>query len=458
MTDGTPPGAANRSDTALRLTAATVALVLAVAAFALRSTISPRFQAVLGIICFIAIVAAFSSNLRAVNWRTVAWGMALQLGFALFILKFEIAGVRPGYLFFSKVADLVRQFLEFTNAGSRFVFGALADQVAMDKVFGAGNGFVFAFTALPTIIFVSSFFTVLYYFGILQFVVKLFARAMMFAMRTSGAETLSAAANVFMGQTEAPIIVKPYVPSMTQSELLAMMVGGMATISGGVMAVYIALGADAVAILTTSVMAAPCGLYLSKILYPETEEPVTRGDVKVAVERQHKNAIDAAAAGASDGMMLAINVAAMLIAFLAFIALFDYVLGALSGPLGITPALSLSRVFGWLFSPVAVLMGVPAADVPAIGDLLGTKLVANEFVAYVKLTAEYRPVISERSLTLATYALTGFANFASIGIQLGGIGAMAPTRRGDLARLGSRALFAGFIATLINASIAAALL
>ncbi|OFW11763.1 MAG: hypothetical protein A3H96_24695 [Acidobacteria bacterium RIFCSPLOWO2_02_FULL_67_36] len=418
----------------------------------MRGTLNPRVQAVLGIICFISVVAAFSRDLRAVSWRTVGWGMALQLGLALFILKLEIGGVRPGFVFFSKVADIVKRFLEFTNAGSQFVFGALANQGAMDTVFGQGQGFVFAFTALPTIIFVSSFFTVLYYFGVLQFIVKLFARAMMFAMRTSGAETLSAVANVFMGQTEAPIIVKPYISSMTQSELLALMVGGMATISGGVMAVYIALGADPVAILTTSVMAAPCGLYLSKILYPELEEPATRGEVKIAVEKIHKNAIDAASGGASDGMTLAINVAAMLIAFLAFIALFDYLLGL------INPQLTLARVFAVIFAPVAVLMGVPAQDVPAVGDLLGTKLVANEFVAYVKLTTQYQGVISPRSYTLATYALTGFANFASIGIQLGGIGGMAPTRRGDLARLGSRALLAGFIATLINASIAAALL
>ncbi len=449
---GGSAGPAPAGDRNLRIAAGALALLLAATAFLVRNTINPRVQAVAGIICFIAIIAACSRNLRAVSWRTVGWGIALQLGLALVILKLQIGGVRPGYLFFSKVADLVKRFLEFTNAGSQFVFGQLANQASMDKVFGTGQGFVFAFTALPTIIFVSSFFTVLYYFGILQFVVKMFARGMMFAMRTSGAETLSAAANVFMGQTEAPIIVKPYVPSMTQSELLALMVGGMATISGGVMAVYIALGADPVAILTTSVMAAPCGLYLSKILYPETEEPVTRGQVKVAVERHHTNVIDAASAGASDGTLLAINVAAMLIAFLAFIALFDYLLGL------VNPQLSLARVFAWIFAPVAVLMGVPPADVPAIGDLLGTKLVANEFVAYVKLTGEYRGVISPRSYTLATYALTGFANFASIGIQLGGIGGMAPTRRGDLARLGTRALLAGFIATLINASIAAALL
>jgi CNT family concentrative nucleoside transporter len=444
----TPPPA----DRSLRLAAGVLAVALAGAAFFFRYSINPRVQALLGIVCFIAVIAACSNNLRAVNWRTVVWGMVLQVGLAVLILKLEIGGVRPGYVFFSKIAAAVKQFLEFTSAGSIFVFGQLANQPAMDKVLGPGQGFVFAFTALTTIIFVSSFFTVLYYFGVLQFIVKIFAKGMMFAMRTSGAETLSAAANVFMGQTEAPIIVKPYVPLMTQSELLAMMVGGMATISGGVMAVYISLGADPVAILTTSVMAAPCGLYLSKILYPEVEEPATRGEVKVAVERQHTNVIDAAAAGASDGTQLAINVAAMLIAFLAFIAMFDYILGS------IRDGLSLARIFAGLFAPVAVLMGVPPEDVPMIGDLLGTKLVANEFVAYIKLTQEYRGVLSDRSYTLATYALTGFANFASIGIQLGGIGAMAPSRRGDLATLGSRALLAGFIATLINASIAAALL
>src|SRR5215208_2036731 len=397
-----------RSDLSLRLIAGAIALLLAIAAFLLRHTISPRLQAVAGIICFLSVIAAASRDLRAVSWRTVGWGMGLQVGLALLILKLEINGVRPGFLFFSKVAGIVKQFLEFTNAGSQFVFGVLANQPAMDKAFGPGQGFVFAFTALPTIIFVSSFFTVLYYFGILQFIVKLFARAMMLAMRTSGAETLSAAANVFMGQTEAPIIVKPYVPAMTQSELLALMVGGMATISGGVMAVYIALGADPIAILTTSVMAAPCGLYLSKLLVPETEEPETRGDVKVVVEKQHANVIDAAAAGASDGTMLAINVAAMLIAFLAFIAMFDYLLSLIS------PGLSLARVFAVLFAPVAILMGTPAADVAPMADLLGTKLVANEFVAFVKLTSQYKAVMSERAYVLATFALTGFANLGSI--------------------------------------------
>ena len=383
------------SNRSLQLAAAAIALVLGVLAYVSQDVLDGRIQGAIGAVCFIAIVAAASSNLRAVNWRTVGWGIALQLLLAFFILKLEVNGVRPGYELFSAVGRGVTRFLEFTNLGSQFVFGDLANQQVLGKVLP--HGFVFAFTALPTIIFVSSFFTVLYYFGVLQFVVAMMARAMMYLMRTSGAETLSAAANVFMGQTEAPIIVKPYVPRMTQSELLAMMVGGMATISGGVMAVYIGLGADPIAILTTSVMAAPCGLYLSKILLPELERPETQGRVKTAVERHHVNVIDAAAAGASDGLTLALNVAAMLIAFLAFIALFDFVLGA------VRPGLTLASVFAVVFSPAAVLMGVPRADVPAIADLLGTKLVATEFVSFIKLTTQYRDTLSPRSYTLATY-------------------------------------------------------
>ncbi len=447
------------SDRPLRAAALTLAMLLALVVNLSAGSLDPRVQAGLGVAGFIALVAGFSTNLRAVSWRTVLWGIGLQVGLALFILRFSIAGRRPGYELFQGIAGLVRQFLEFTNAGSQFVFGPLADQAVMSKVFP--NGFVFAFTALPTVIFVSSFFTVLYYFGVLQFVVRLMAKAMMRVMGTSGAETLSAAANVFMGQTEAPIIVKPYVPHMTTSELLALMIGGLATISGGVMAVYIALGADPVAILTTSVMAAPCGLYLSKILIPETEQPATRGAVTLEVKREHVNVVDAAAAGASDGTKLAINIAAMLIAFLAFIAFFDYLLALI--PVQFTSwiapgPLSLSKLFAFGFSPVATMMGVVPKDVGGVADLLGTKLVANEFVAYVKLTTEYRTVLEPRSYSLATYALTGFANFGSIGILLGGVGGMAPERRGDIARLGARALLGGFVATLINASIAAALL
>jgi CNT family concentrative nucleoside transporter len=404
----------------------------------------------LGAISFIALAAALSPDLRQVEWRTVLWGLVIQVGLAFFILELSIGGWRPGYALFGAVAAGAGKFLQFTSAGSEFVFGGLANQETMSKVFP--GGFVFAFMGLPAIIFVSSFFSILYYLGILQFVVRVTARLMVRLMRTSGAETLSAVANVFMGQTEAPLIVRPYVERMTPSELLAIMVGGLATISGGMMAVYISLGADPVAILTTSAMAAPAGLYLAKILLPEIGQPETRGTSGSTTKSTHANVVDAAAAGASDGMMLAINVAAMLIAFLSLLALVDYLLGLLS------TGLSLSVIFSKVFAPAALLVGVPPADVPVMADLLGTKLVANEFVAYVKLTSEYKDVVTPRTLSLATFALTGFANFGSIGILLGGLGAMAPSRRGDLARLGGRALFAGFLATMINAAIASTLL
>lgn len=438
------------SPLSLRIAAAVIALAAGLTAFLVSGTVPAAVRGSIGVVGFLAAVAAFSTDLRAVSWRTVGWGLALQVGLALLILRFQIGDRRPVYEVFEAVADGVRQFLSLTNAGTQMVFGGLADPAAME---GAGFpvGFVFAFQGLPVIIFVSSFFTLLYYFGILQFVVRLMARLMMVLMRTSGAETLSAAANVFMGQTEAPLIVKPYVARMTQSELLTMMVGGMATIAGSVMAIYIALGADPVAILTTSVMAAPCGLYLSKILLPETGQPETIQHTETTTEKSHANAVDAIAAGASEGTILAINVAAMLIAFLAFLALVDFALGA------VFPGLSLARIFAVVFAPAAIMMGVPMAEVPIVADLLGTKLVANEFVAYLKLTTEYSG-ISRESLVLSTYALTGFANIGSIGILIGGIGGMAPTRRGDLARLGGKALLGGFVATMINASIAAMLL
>jgi CNT family concentrative nucleoside transporter len=435
-----------------RLGLLVLTVLLGVVGYLVAPVLGVRVQAGLGVVAFLSLIAACSTNLAAVNWRTVGAGFALQVALALFILRLEIGGYRPGYELFATIATMVARFLDFSSAGASFVFGVLANQQAMGEVFGPANGFVFAFVALPTVIFISSVFTALYYLGVLQWVVKLMARVMMRLLGTSGAETLSAAANVFMGQTEAPIIVKPYIPTMTRSELLAMMVGGMATISGGVMAVYIALGADPIAILTTSVMAAPCGLYLAKILLPETEQPVTRGEVRVEVESTNANIVDAVATGASEGMHLAVNIAAMLIAFLALIAFADGVLSLVSADL------TLSRVFGWVFAPVAMLMGVRPADVPAVADLLGTKLVANEFVAYVKLTSEYRAQLDPRSYTLATFALTGFANFGSIGIMLGGLGGMAPSRRGDLARLGGRALLGGFVATLLNASLAALLI
>ena len=434
----------------LRAGAALVAIALAMTAFAFQESLPGRLRALMGIAAFILTAVACSANVAAIRWRTVAWGFGLQVLLALVILKLTVGGVRPGYAAFSVLAAVVTRFLEFTSAGSEFVFGALADPEAMGALFP--NGLVLAFSALPIIIFASSVFTVLYHLGVLQAVVRLVARAMMPLLGTSGAETLSAAANVFMGQTEAPIIVRPYIRRMTQSELLALMTGGMATIAGSVFAIYVALGADPVAMLTTSVMAAPCGLYLAKILLPETGRPVTAGRVAVNPEREHVNVVDAAAGGASNGMYLAFNVAAMLIAFLAFIAMFDYALGF------IRPGLSMAGIFAVLFAPVAALIGVPSGDVAVVADLLGTKLVTNEFVAYVKLGGEYADTISDRARTLTAYALTGFANFGSIGIVIGGIGSMAPDRRADLARLSARALLAGFTATLINASIAAVLL
>lgn len=453
QTDTTqPPAPPPLSPTPLswRLGIVAGVVLLGLLALLLDSLIGPRGRAVLGIFCFIGLAAVFSSNLRAVNWRTLGWGLALQVLLALFIMTLKIGDVRPGHELFRTIGDGVKKFLEFTNAGSQFVFGVLADPDAMGKVHKKG-AFVFATSALPTIIFVSSFFTILYYLGVLQFIVRLLARGMMYLMGTSGAETLSSAANVFMGQTEAPLIVKPYVNDMTDSELLALMVGGMATISGGLMAVYIGMGAPPVAILATSVMAAPCGLYLAKLLLPETSVPKTRGDVHTVIENPHRNVIEAAAAGASDGMMLAINVAAMLIAFLALLAMVDFLLQKTY------PPLSLKNIFGFVFTPVAFLMGVEQADLGKVGDLLGLKLVANEFVAYAQLTETYRGQLSPRSVRLATFALTGFANFASIGIQIGGIGAIAPSRKADLARLGPRALFAGFLTTLVNASLAGVL-
>ncbi len=422
-------------------------ILLGLFAFLTEGRIGSRAQAACGVVCFIGLAALCSSNLRAVNPRTLIWGFVLQLSLALFVTQLEY-----GRILFQNIGAGVKQFLSFTEKGAYFVFGELANPSKMNEVFGEKKGFIFAFSALPTIIFVSSFFSVLYYFGVLQLVVAVVARVMRYLMRTSGAETVSVTANVFMGQTEAPLIVKPYVARMTRSELLALMVGGMAHISGGLMAVYIGMGADPVAILTTSIMASPCSLYMAKLVLPETETPETTGNVKTVADQGHANVIDAAASGASEGMKLALNVAAMLIAFIALIALVNALLGLLPGDV------SLSKIFSAIFAPVAVLMGVTGDDVPRVADLLGTKLVLNEFVAFTSYQEKYAAVMSPEARILTTYALTGFANFASIGIQLGGIGGIAPERRHDLARLGWRALFVGFLVTLVNASLAALLM
>lgn len=437
-----------------------------------------RLQAGCGVVCLILVVAGFSRNLRQVNWKTIFWGIVLQLGLALLILKVQWTwgeNTYSVYEFFRRLGSAIQQFLEFTTAGTRFVFGVLADRETLAKVFGPNNSVILAFGVLPTIIFASCFFSLLYYMRVLQFFVTIFAKSMMYAMRTSGAETLSAVANVFLGQTEAPLIVKPYISRMTQSELLALMVGGMATISGGIMAVYIQMGADPVGILVTSVMAAPCGMYLSKLLWPETETPATMGNADAPVEVPFCNAVDAISAGASDGMKLMINVMAMLVAFLALLAMVNYLLdftyvsifsdstrAEWLAKYGIVK-FDLTYLFSKLFAPMAFLIGVTGEDISRVADLLGIKLVGNEFLAYAKLTSEYHyqtglSPISHRSYILATFALTGFANFGSVGIQLGGIGALAESRRGDLARLGMKALFLGFIATLINAAVAGMLM
>jgi CNT family concentrative nucleoside transporter len=421
-------------------------LVLGLMAYALRDIIGLRGQAFFGIFCFFGLVAMFSSNLRAVNWKTIGWGVALQGILALLVLKVQMV-----HDAFEAVKGVVVHFIGFSDKGAEFVFGNLArpGDIALNP--GKEFLFMFAFKVLPPILFLSAFFTVLYHYRILQLIVKLMARVMVYLMGTSGAETLSVSANVFMGQTEAPLVVKPYVPRMTSSELFALMTSGFAHISGGMMVVYITYGADPVAVLTTCIMACPCSLYLSKLFMPEVGRPETAGTVHTHNEKSpYVNGIDAAAAGTTDGLKLALNVAAMLIVFTAFVAMFDFVLGK------ITPGLSLTTLFGWIFSPAAFLMGVDLADVAHVGSLLGAKLSINEHYAYLmmkgwKATPDF---MTARSYTLAAFALTGFANFASVGIQLGGIGAIAPERRQDLARLGLRALFVGFTATLLNAAIA----
>ena len=440
-----------RADTRrLRALCAGGALLGAAAVLLLLDVLPGRVRALIGVVCFIAALVSCSSDIRAIRWRTVGWGIGLQLLLAVLILRLEVGGVRPGFELFSALAAAATRMFSFTDAGTRLVFGVLADPETLGRVFP--DGLIFAFTGLPIVIFASALSAVLYHLGVLQFVVALMARLMMPLMRTSGAETLSVAANVFVGQTEAPLVVKPYVAGMTRSELLTLMTGGLATIAGSVLGVYLTLGADPVALLATSVMAAPCSLYVAKILMPETEQSATAGVAVMAGRGGHANVIDAAAGGAIDGMRIVLNIAAMLIAFLALIAMVDFGLGLLH------PSLSLARVGTVVFTPVAALVGMPAADVPALADLLGTKLVANEFVAYVKFAEEYEAVLGERSRMLATFALTGFANVGSIGILLGGIGAIAPERRAELASLSLRALLGGFTATLINAALAALLL
>jgi CNT family concentrative nucleoside transporter len=412
----------------------------------------PRLQPLVGLIVIMAMAYSLSTNRRAIDRRTVAWGLALQIVFALLVLKTAI-----GQAIFQRLGAAINRLLDFAFVGSDFVFGPMGNKEVwprvMNAVLGAEGaaryGVVFAFQVLPTIIFIAALFAILYYFGVMQVIVRLFAVMMRRVMRASGAESLNVAASIFMGQTEAPLTIRPFLPRMTESELMTVMTSGMAHISGGIMAAYILFGIEAKHLLTAVIMTAPGTLMMAKIIVPETEEPDTMGSVKLHIERTDVNVIDAAGRGTSEGLSLALNVGAMLISFLALVALVNAMLG-LAG-------LSLQQIFGWVFAPIAWSMGVPWQDAPTIGNLLGTRMALNEFVAYSQL-GPLKASLDPRSFTIATFALCGFANFSSIGIQIGGIGALAPNRRHDLARLGLRAMLAGTLANFVTATIAGFLL
>ncbi len=424
-----------------------------------------RLQGLLGIITIFGLALLMSNNRKAINLRLIGCGFLLQLLLAIFILKVEV-----GQQLFKAVGEGITALLHFSDEGAGFVFGPLGKySPKMVELFGAEGTYIFAFRVVPTIIFVSSLVSISYYLGIMQKVVQIVAKVVAFIMGASGAEALSNAASVFVGQVEAQLLIRPYVPSMTKSELLASMAGSMACVAGGVLAVYIGMGIQASYLLTASVMAAPGALVISKIVYPETEESKTKGKVQVHVEKTNANLIDAAAHGASDGLRIALNVVAMLIAFIALIHMVDAVMGGLGGLLykaglradgiGIElDKLKLWDIFGLLFSPVAWLLGVPWADAKIVGRLMGEKMVINEFLAYTDLSAMLKPEstvhISKQAEAIATFALCGFANLSSIAIQIGGIGEIAPSRRQDLAKLGVKALICGTMASYLSASLA----
>ena len=426
-------------------------------------------RGLIGVAVFIGIATLFSTNRKAINWRLVAGGIGLQLIFALLVLK-----TGPGEMVFDTLATFFDTLLSFTYEGSKFIFGDLGNP---DK----GNNF--AFQVLPTIVFFASLMSVLYYLKLVQPLVNGMGWIMQKTLRISGAESLAASANVFIGQTEAPLAIKPYVEDMTRSELMTLMTGGMATIAGGVLAAYIGfLGGDSAAsrqlfakhLLSASVMSAPAAIVMAKILVPETGTPATEGGAEIKEFEEDDNVIEAAASGASDGLQLALNVGAMLLAFIALIGAINagfkwvgaptvygtelYDLNALvaqaSG--GRFEALSLEAVFGFLFAPLAWAMGVEAADILQFGTLLGEKVAVNEFVAYASLR-DLKPVLSERSVVIGTYALCGFANFSSIAIQIGGIGGIAPSRKSEIAALGLRAVLGGALASWTTATVAGVL-
>lgn len=431
-----------------------------------------KVTAFFGIFVLLGVAWLLSNNKKRIDFRVVLWGLLLQLIFAVLILK---TGPGQGVFFFARA--FIAKLLSFTDAGASFLFGNLyrGDAGIVEQMGGAGPmqlrdgvsgqfidiGIIFAFHILPTIIFFASLMSVLYHLGIMQKIVQFMAWIMAKSMGTSGAESLSAAGNIFVGQTEAPLLVKPYVPEMTHSELMAIMVGGFATIAGGVMAAYVRFGVDAGHLMAASVMSAPAALVMAKIIYPETGQPKTRGMVKLPKDKTTANVIDAAAAGAADGLRLALNVGAMLMAFIALIAMINFGLGKIDDVVNFITFhhtqfdwdLSLKKILGVIFSPIAFFLGVTPKDMLHFGNLLGTKISINELIAYIDLVS-LKGVISERSYIIATYALCGFANFSSIAIQIGGIGGIAPERRSDLAKIGLKAMIGGALASWLTAAIA----
>ncbi|MDZ7265975.1 MAG: NupC/NupG family nucleoside CNT transporter [candidate division KSB1 bacterium] len=409
-----------------------------------------RLISLLGMFILLALAYAISYDRRNFPWRVVLWGTGLQLLFAVIILWTE-----AGKTAFQWTGDKITAFLGFTKYGTEFLFGNL-----VKPEFQNTFGFQFAFAILPTIIFFSAVMSILYYLGVMQRVVELIARAMAKTMGTSGAESLSCSANIFVGQTEAPLLIRPFIAQATRSELMAIMCGGFATVAGGVLAGYIAMGIPASHLLAASVMSAPAALVMAKIILPEREESVTKGHVKVPPVKIAGDVIEAAAVGAADGVKLAVNVGAMLLAFIALIAVINAGMGIIHQTLANWVNFNyfpqdLRTLFGWIFSPLAWVMGVPWKDCLEFGNLLGTKISINEFVAYVQLGETIKTgAMSERAVIIATYALCGFANFSSIAIQIGGIGGMAPERRSDLAKLGLRAMFGGALASWMTATIA----
>ena len=407
-------------------------------------SIGSRLTGFFGLVVILGIAIAFSRNRRAISWRVVAWGVGLQLLFAILVLR-----VPFGQEAFRWLGATVTTILNFSYAGSEFVFGEIGKQ-------RSSIGVVFAFQIMPAIIFVSALFAIMYYLGIMQVVVKALAVAMNKIMGASGAESLNVAASIFMGQTEAPLTIRPFLPRMTISELMTVMTAGMAHVSGSIMAAYIAFGIEARHLLTAVIMTAPGTIMMSKILEPETEVPETRGGVKVDIPRTDVNVLDAAARGTGEGLHLMLNVIAMLISFIALIALVNGLLGWVHEYVSFVPA-NLQTILGWIFRPIAWVMGVPWHDSGTIGALLGERMVINEFIAYAHL-GPLKASLDPVSFTIATYALCGFANLSSVGIQIGGIGALVPERKHDLARLGFRAMLAGTLANFLSATLAGILL